>query len=294
MLNHFQLVAITIKGKNIQLFRVPLTQALQQTLAGQWHGQYVDFTTDVDLIAFDAGYNPEPEERFRINDFALPEWLADHNSQTVAELPSIGDNEGRLAEIKALAGFAQIEAGEEVILFQNFSRSHVIRPGRSLLLANGIYDTNSKPSLTLGQHCSAVFYRGAARLIFAHFRSVNVYLPLAEYYEEAAEEDIREILAHDSLQAEDIDALAKDASQWFRKRFAILRDSKVLEDYSVQHIAAHSHGYDVELQLQDDKIVFPADKTKAKKLLQFLNEELYKGAITEKLYETNSKREAEA
>ena len=31
----------------------------------------------------------------------------------------------------------------------------------------------------------------------------------------------------------------------------------------------------------------------AKKLLQFLNEELFRGAITETLYETNSKREAD-
>ena len=53
-------------------------------------------------------------------------------------------------------------------------------------------------------------------------------------------------------------------------------------------------GYDVELKIDNNKIIFPAEKAKAKKLLQYLNEELYKGVITEKVYETNSKREAEA
>lgn len=293
MLSHFQLVAITIKGKNIELYKVPLMRQLQETLAMQWQAQLDDFVSDVELIPFNAGYTPEPEQRFAIDNFELPEWLVSHTNQSVPELPSIGSNDERLSDIKALAGFGRLEDGREVVLFQNFSRSHVIRPGRALLLAEGIYNTNSRPTLTLGIHCNAVFYVQERRLVFSHFRSVNVYLPLAEYYEEAAEEDIRDILGHDSFSPENIDALAKDASQWFRKRFAILRDSNVMNDYSVQHIVAHSQGYDIELEVVDEKIVFPEDKTKAKKLLQFLNEELYKGAITDKLYETNSKREAE-
>ena len=40
-----------------------------------------------------------------------------------------------------------------------------------------------------------------------------------------------------------------------------------------------------------DKIVFPTDKSESKKLLQFFNEE--RGAITDTLYETNSKRKAD-
>lgn len=293
MLSNFQLVAIAIKGKKISLYKVPLTRALQRKLANQWNAQLTDFTEGVELIQFDAGYNLEPEERFAIENFELPEWLAGHNSQSAAELPSIGDNEDRLSEIKALVGFGRLQEGQEVIVFQSFSRRNVINPGRSLLLTDGIYDTNTKPALTIGDNCSAVFFAEDASLVFSHFRSVNVYLPLAEYYEEAAEEDIREILTHDAFAPENIDALAVDASQWFRKRFAILRDSGVLDEYSVQHIVDHSDGYDIELTLADGKIVFPEDKGKAKKLLQFLNEELYKGAITEKLYETNSKREAE-
>ena len=52
-------------------------------------------------------------------------------------------------------------------------------------------------------------------------------------------------------------------------------------------------GYDVEIRVQKGKIVFPEDRPSGKKLLQFLNEELFKGAITETLFETNSKREAD-
>ena len=114
-----------------------------------------------------------------------------------------------------------------------------------------------------------------------------------EFYEEASEDTIREILSHKILVPEDVEALAIDANQWFRKRFAMLRDSGVLDQYSPQQIKKRSKNYDVEIQISKGRIVFPAEKGAAKKLLQFLNEEIYRGAITDTLYETNSKREAD-
>ena len=51
--------------------------------------------------------------------------------------------------------------------------------------------------------------------------------------------------------------------------------------------------YDVSITVRKGKIVFPADKSAARKLLQFLVEERFRGAMTETLYETNSKRKAD-
>jgi len=132
-----------------------------------------------------------------------------------------------------------------------------------------------------------------SKLLFHNFRSVNTFLPLADFYEEASEQQIKEVLGHRLLAPEDADALATDSNQWFRKRFAMLRDSGILDTYSARQIEARSKGYDVEIKVSKGRIVFPADRPAAKKLLQFLNEELFRGAITETLYETNSKREAD-
>lgn len=73
----------------------------------------------------------------------------------------------------------------------------------------------------------------------------------------------------------------------------MLKDSKILDKYTAKEIKARSKWYEVDVQIKNNKIIFPADKTAAKRLLQFLNEELYRGPITETLYETNSKREAD-
>jgi hypothetical protein len=292
MLENFQLAAIVKEEGEMRLLRVPLHQALQTQLASSWETQYEEFVHEIDEIDFNAGYQPEAHERFRLRDFGLPEWLAQENSQTIADLDAITNDDALLETTKGIAGFARMD-GEEIILFQNFSRSHVIRPGRFLFLQNDTYESAQRPGLTLDNKLSAVYRPGDQTLLFHNFRNVNTFLPLAEFYEEASENQIREVLGHERLQPEDEDALAVRANQWFRKRFAMLRDSEVLDHYSAEEIRDHSAGYEVDVHIDDGKIVFPADKREAKRLLQFLNEEIFRGAITETLYETNSKREAD-
>ena len=198
-----------------------------------------------------------------------------------------------MGSIKAIVAFCRNNAGQELLLFQSFSRSHIIEPGHFLFLQNNTYETADRPGIQLDNKLTAVYSTQNKKLFFHNFRATNTFLPLVEFYEEASEDTIREILSHKILVPEDVEALAIDANQWFRKRFAMLRDSGVLDQYSPQQIKKRSKNYDVEIQISKGRIVFPAEKGAAKKLLQFLNEEIYRGAITDTLYETNSKREAD-
>lgn len=293
MLTNFQLAAIVKNGGHSRLLRVPLHQALQDTLAIQWHAQYEAFTDGVHEIPFDAGYSPDSHEMFRLGKYDLPDWINGENSLTIHNLDAISNNEALIDTIRGIAAFARDEAGRELVLFQNFSRSHVIHPGRFLFMQNDAYETAQRPGLTLDGKLAAIYVPAQRQLFFHNFRTANTFLPLADFYEEASEQDIREMLAHERLAAEDPDALAIGASQWFRKRFAMLSNSGIIDEYTPQQIVDHSVGYEVEIQLEDGKIVFPSNKSSAKRLLQFLNEELFRGAITETLYETNSKREAD-
>jgi hypothetical protein len=292
MLENFQLAAIVKQAGETRLLRIPLHQALQNELAASWTAQYDAFVKNVDEIDFNAGYTPEAHERFRLSDYDPPAWLSEEDSQSAGDLDMITNNDALLDATRGLVAFAR-DDGAEVVLFQNFSRSHVIRPGRFLFLQNNTYETTRRPGLTLDTKLSAVYHPADQRLLFHSFRTVNTFLPLADFYEEASEQQIREILRHKLLAAEDADALAVDSNQWFRKRFAMLRDSGVLDNYSAKQIQARSKGYDVEVRVSKGAIVVPVDRVAAKKLLQFLNEELFRGAITETLYETNSKREAD-
>ncbi len=293
MLENFQLAAIIRQGGTTRLLRIPLHQGLQDTLSESWEEQYAAFVEDMAEIGFNAGYQPEEHERFRLQDYELPAWLAGEDSQSVPALDAITNDDALLDATKGIVACARNDNGEELMLFQNFSRSHVIRPGRFLFLQNDTYETTPRAGLTLDSRLSAVYLPTAGKLLFHNFRTVNTFLPLADFYEEASEQQIRDVLGHKLLAAEDADALATDANQWFRKRFAMLRDSTVLDTYSAKQIQARSKGYEVAIHVSKGQIVFPAERAAAKKLLQFLNEELFRGAITEKLFETNSKREAD-
>lgn len=293
MLDNFQLAAIVKVERQERLLQIPLHQELQSTLAEDWQEQYERFLGGVHEIDFDAGYNPESHELFRLEEYEPPGWLANENSRTIQALDAISNNEALIDSIKGVVAFARDAQGQELMLFQNFSRLHVIRPGQFLFLENNTYESRARPGLTLDKKLSAVYFVEESKLLFHNFRITNTFLPLADFYEEASEQEIREVLNHDRLAPEDADTLAVEANQWFRKRFAMLRDSEILDNYTARQIQAHSRNYDVQVKVRGNKIVFPADKASAKRLLQFLNEEIFRGAITETLYETNSKREAD-
>ena len=294
MFENFQLAAIVNRGSAARLLEIPLNGILQNTLAQNWYDQHAAFVMDVHEIGFDAGYQPEGNERFCLQDYELPDWLAKEDSQSVRSLDTIVHDDAILDTAKGIVAFVQNDRGEELLLFQNFNRSHVVRPGSLMfLLHSGMYETSQRAAITLDSKLSAIFLPAENKLLFQNFRTVNTFLPLAEFYKEASEHEIRQVLNHNLLSAENAETLATNPNQWFRKRFAMLRDSKILNEYTAQQIADRSKGHNVDIQLDGDRIIFPADRIKAKRLLQFLNEELFRGPITETLYETNSKREAD-
>lgn len=177
MLENFQLVAIARIGKQTRLLQIPLHQGLQDSLSESWQMQYDAFVTDIDEVDFDPGYQPEEHERFRMMNYALPDWLQGESSQSIPNLDAINQNENLVDSIRSVAAFARNDQGEELILFQNFSRSHVIRPGRFLLLRHDTYESEQRPGLTLGGKLSAIYLAAKNKLLFHNFRVVNAFLP---------------------------------------------------------------------------------------------------------------------
>lgn len=294
MLDDFQLAALVKTRQQWRMLQVPLHQGLQDSLAASWHLQYESFTIDAQQIAFDAGYAPEQHERFCVEGYALPDWLQAGAGGKVRNLTSISNHESLIESIKAIIAFAHDAQDQELLLAQSFSRSHVIQPGRFLLLKRDTYETPEHPGLSLGRRLAAVYNFNTRKLLFDNFRNTNAFLPLTDFVAEASDHDIREVLKHPLLKPEDAEITATSANQWLRKRFALLKASKILDQYTAAQLLKRSKRYKVKLKVEKGCIVFPADKPAAKRVLQFLNEEIFRGPITETLYETNSKRQAGA
>lgn len=292
MLTNFHLTAICYHRGDTSLFHVPLHQKLQNSLAEQWGEQKEAFFSEIEEISFNPGYQPEAHERFCLNEYKLPHWLENQTTLTINTLDPIADVGDVASKIKGLIGFARDENKNEVILFQNFTRGRIIRPGGILFLDRETFRSTESTALSLDNHLSAVYFPERETLLFRNFRTVNSFLPLADYFEESSEREIIEVLSHARLITDNTQQILSFSDQWFRKRFAMLRESEVLEKFSVEQIQEHSRRYQVRIQIRENKIVFPTGKSEAKRLLQFLNEEIFRGAITDTLYETNSKRES--
>ena len=294
MLGDFQLAALTKEREKWQLFRIPLHQHLQDSLAVSWQQQYETFTTNKDEITFDVGYTPEEHELFHVKDYVLPECLQAGAGGQVRNLDSINEHESLIGSIKAVIAFARNHRGDELMLAQSFSRSHVIQPGRFLFLQKDTYDTPKHTGLTLGLSLTVVYEIKTSKLLFENFRNTNAFLPLTDFVTEASDHEIRDILSHPLLKSQNIETAIAAATQWSRKRFAMLKASKILDQHTAAQLLKRSKGYEVDFIVEKGRIVFPTDKHAAKRLLQFLNEEIFRGAITDKIYETNSKRRADA
>ena len=291
MLNNFHLVAIVLK-RTRKLRQIPMSRDVQDKLAENWQSQYDKFVREIEEIPFDPSYKPDNHQRFCEHDYELPKWLEKENSLTVSGLNRIGQAE--ICKIKGIMAFARNEHNQELMLFQNFKRFQVIDTDsiRSLFLRDDTYTNVGTPGFTLDNKLSAIYHSTGRKLLFRSFHNVNIFLPLSEYFREASEEEIREILSHELLSPENLEASAANPSPSFRKKYALLKQSGVLDRFTARQIQSLSEGYDVSIELSADneKVVFPSKKSDALKLLGFLNDDYVRGAVTGIPYITNSKR----
>ena len=292
MLDNFHLVAIITKRNQKDLKLISLHETLQENLTEIWDKQYKDFLYEKEEVDFTVGYTLEEEQHFILCPYTLPDWLTDRTSVNITNTDEFSKND---RPVNGIVAFARDDLNEELMLFQNFTPSQIIQPERFIFRFQGTFRSveTEDHGLRLDDKLSAVYLPKEEKLIFHSFRNVNTFLPLSDHYKEASKKDIVEMLSHRLFDCEDKNTLADGSTQWMRKRFAMLRDSDILDRYGAGDIKKKSGDYEVEIQVVNDKIVFPTDKTEAKKLLQLLNEEIFRGALTDNIYETNSKKKAD-
>ena len=291
LFHYFAITQTTPKDQTI--LRIHTTQSLQTDLAELFEQQAGEFlTTDTEEITFDGNYKVEDHEVFVLDNFTLSSKLI-----SAAKQPNQCDDISLDAEttptIKSiLAAVHDPDEGTQTVYFQAFSRSQLLVKKLTILHSSTTFHKLNESGLSLGTSLAAVFRNG--KLYFRSFAIVNRFLDVKDYFKEATDEEIRGLVGHVVLLAEDADKLVKDADSWMRKRFAALQISGILDHITARKTAnkAEKYGMTIQIKKKDgkDAIVFPSDKKKAKQLLTFLNEGFYQGELTDRLYQTNSQR----
>jgi hypothetical protein len=132
------------------------------------------------------------------------------------------------------------------------------------------------------------------KLYFHSFSMARRVLELGDYFREATNDDLEQFTTQPCAAFEDREAFVAKADMWIRRKVALISADGILEmEPRVIRRAAKKLNVTVQLTKKDgqDAIVFPAAKKELKELLRFLDEDLYKGPITDRMLVSNSKRE---
>jgi hypothetical protein len=283
------LLAICRPNETLQVKRVKTTPGVQEALAAAFTTQEQQFNEGVTTeIPFDGGWKPDKHEVLIAG--STPEMKAvwEASLQNITALTELNAANFQSEAIKGLAVVAG-NAGNRRLLIQTFSARQILERSFAFVLDGDTFRKLSEPAFTLGSNVCALLDENSIR--FKSYSNVRMIFDLLSLYTEASDSQIEHFAQHASLSVADVNAFKGVADQGIRKLVNAISSKGVLDAYDVGAIvsAASSHGFPVSTH--QGKIIVPANRADAKKLLHFLDEGFYRGAMTGTPYITNSKRQ---
>ena len=273
-------------------------------LQNDWYKQYYTFLFQKSYVDFRPGDDVEEDELVLIEDFDLPPYIKEYvnDSSDISDLPSIKHRHIERKTIKSILGVTRYQ-NRELILFQKFRDSTQL-PGKQLTLSldtdSLVFKKVSDPLLTLGDSLIAVYEIEEKKLIFRRFNDVSYILEMDRYFKMLSSKEIMNFLRHNLFEADisELDDIINDASPLLAKRFALVKDSGILNRVSAEIVESVSLkyknviGYSVNVELSTDrkKIIFPTQKAEAHNLLRLLNQDFYTGDFDGDPFLARSKR----
>lgn len=245
------------------------------------------------VVEFDPGYKLHDDECFEIHDFPMSEDLLGFCRQPLsAERVEASD----FAElpINGIVGY-DFSGGQRKLYFQNFDSRRVLIPGRRFALLPmadaSTFKQLTKPVLLLDAHITAVWDNGVLR--FKSFHLAKQLFDLSTYFTEATDEQITQFVSHSRLQCADTTRFTGACNTWSRTKIALILRGGILDHATGEIIREAAAAVEYEVQMDGDRIVLPEEKNELRSLLQFLDEDIYRGPISHRRLLSSGKRQLE-
>lgn len=296
MFNNCPLLAlIETSKKSFVVKRVCEDRASQDAINKTFSDATEALKKDKTDVPFDGKYTPQGEdmEILVIQNFQLPTIIQEalRNPQGL-EIYSPVDNE--LPTIKALfVGEYSCENGQDhyTIAFQKFRNDQYITATRHHLFFTGdTFVKDTRVGITIATTVDCVIKDG--NLYFPSFYYAKQIFDLTDYYRVASSQDVQAFLDNDLISMESGTTFVDSADNWERRKIASINDSGVLHSHTAKQIKSLAQKSGVIISIADGHIVLPTDKKERHVVLGFLDEEVYKGAFSDTVFQTNSKRKA--
>lgn len=285
-------------GRVRKPYRISLDGVVSKELSVTFEAMSRTFFDDnPNVYPFDMRFNPGRGEMFSLENVHLSPDLIKAIKNPLS-CPPLDLRSLKHPQIKAIC-MATVNSPVRV-MFQQFATDQIIRPGYVLIMrlfqGELTYRDLDTSGLSIGNDLDAVYDNGT--LYFRSYYTTNRFLDLTQYFEDASDDNIKQIFSSAPLYTENIEKVLENADSVVRKKLSILEKSQILDDFTPVQIRAalEEKGFDITIVKTpkgEDMIEFPTEKKAAKELLDLLTQSVFVGIITGTKYLTNSYRAIE-
>lgn len=244
-----------------------------------------DFINDETVqIPFDGNYSVrENENELLYLDFELPAVFGDipDNQEGITTLDVEND------DIKSLIWFHNGS-----FLFQIFSSSNLLENKYVIKFFQEEHTFNRMKDKAFIINNKIQAIHKDDKLLFKSFPNASKIFDLSEHMVEATTEEVHAFGNNDIVNV-DVNWLTVNANNKTRRLIKMITESRTLETFmgmSAMKRTRIAKSVNVDISIYDGRLVLPSSLGKLNKILEFLNEDVYRGLITERIYRTNSKR----
>lgn len=282
-----------IIGENepFSIYKLDLNLDTQQEICNIFSRSVIELFSDKDQIEFDGHYKPDRDECLCISNFKIPVDIMDaiRNPMGILSFKYIADEPLKIKSIFIGKKEEDEEKEKFTIAFQNFKANQYITTQKkilSLFLTENTFIREHRFGINIYEKVHALFDNN--RLKFQSFYEANQVLSLNEYYRSATDNEVKGFLEEEILHIESKDRFEADTV--IRRVIARINDSNILKKYTVSEISDRAISQNIDISIENGKIVIPSDKKEIKLILKFFDESILVGYFTGDTYITNSKR----
>lgn len=282
------LLAICRPNGILQIKKVTTVPAVQNAIETIFGAQEQQFNSGITQdVPFDGAWKPEDDEMLVVHNTPEMNNIWNQSLQNVNALPVLNAANFQSEAIKALAVVAGND-GNRRLLIQTFSARQILDRSFSLTLSGNTFKQITEPSFCIGTSLSGIL--DATSLRFKSYSNVRTVFDLASLYTAATDAQIDIFAQHNSLHVGNLNDLKNFADQGIRKLINAISSKGTLNNYTIQEITTSANTSNFQINIQNNKILIPTNRSDTKKLLHFLDEGFYRGALSGTAYITNSKR----
>jgi hypothetical protein len=270
--------------------RVRLDATVQQAVEAIFESQEAAFRNGVTSeVPFNGSWTPDDDEFLAIDvpvEAAIFEDAIRANAMAVPDLDTVHfADEG----IKALFT-GRVVNRAATVLVQRFTSQQLLSRRFSLFQQGNAFRQLTDPAFTLDSSLACIIENGTIK--FKSQQKLRSIIDMVELYRAATDQEVQEFAGHERLMVGNVPAFVAVTNQTSRKLIHAVASNHTLDNYTPAEIQTAAQPTSLDVNIQNGKIVMPADHKGIKALLQFLNESRYSGPLSHHPYVTNSQRPA--